>query len=266
MSAAHWQHLARMPALTRLQRVDLGWPLAEEPATNLTLLVLDSCRVYLDGHDLGRLLLACRALEQAYLDMSLEQHAPPADAAPLGAHPVLKVVEVTMCDHTWVDAVAHFAALAPVLARVQELSLEGWWTFSNRNVLNSQADSTLPDLSPCTALTRLVFGCYKHTYPRAPVPQEQEDFLSMVAPLVQLQRLEFQHAARLNARVAPLLQHMLPQLQLVRLVGCGTLLPSVAGSATADGAEQQQQREEQALAKVQRLLRPGLEVVVVESD
>jgi hypothetical protein len=83
----------------------------------------------------------------------------------------------------------------------------------------------------------------------------------MVAPLVQLQRLEVRGAERLNARVVVTLQHMLPGLQWVKMYGCAKLLPSAAVGGVA--GEQQQQREAQALAKVQLLLRPGLVLEVV---
>jgi hypothetical protein len=91
---------------------------------------------------------------------------------------------------------------------------------------------------------------------------EQEEFLFMVAPLMQLQRLELFDAPRLNARVVLVLQTMLPQLQYVELYDCGRLLPAAVG-----GMElwQQQEKERAALARVRRLLRPGLELLVQET-
>jgi hypothetical protein len=84
-----------------------------------------------------------------------------------------------------------------------------------------------------------------------PVPLEQEDLLTMVGPLAQLQRLELCDVPQVNARVVLILQHMLPQLQFVQLVRCGSQLPLQPADA---GPERQQQ----AVERVKQLLRPGL--------
>jgi hypothetical protein len=85
---------------------------------------------------------------------------------------------------------------------------------------------------------------------------EQEDFLLMLAPLVQLRCLEVSRAPRLNARVALVLQTMLPKLRKLILKDCGSQLPLEAASAI-------QQGREEILGKVKELLRPGLQLVVV---
>jgi hypothetical protein len=121
----------------------------------------------------------------------------------------------------------------------------------------------LPDLSPCTAVTSLAFACLVTPYPDL-VPY-QEDLLSMVVPLVQLQHLEVRDASWVNPRVALGLQSLLPNLQHLAMVNCGWL--SAAGPA---GQQQQQQQqgegqageEEEVLAKLQALLRPGLSLTV----
>jgi hypothetical protein len=87
------------------------------------------------------------------------------------------------------------------------------------------------------------------------IAPEQEDFLAMLAPLVQLQCLEMLYAPRLNARVVLSLQHMLPRLKKVCLFKCGSQLP-------LEAAAEHQQRQEEIMGKVKRLLRDGLQLVV----
>jgi hypothetical protein len=53
-----------------------------------------------------------------------------------------------------------------------------------------------------------------------------------------------------NARVVLVLQSMLPQLRKLEMASCGDLFPLVP-----EGSHDQ---EEQALAKLKQLLRPGL--------
>lgn len=81
----------------------------------------------------------------------------------------------------------------------------------------------------------------------------------MVTPLVQLQQLEVQSAKWLNARVVLVLQLMLPQLQHVGLKWCGKLVHGAAGAPVVTP-----EAEQQALSKVQQLLRPGLELAFDE--
>jgi len=85
---------------------------------------------------------------------------------------------------------------------------------------------------------------------------EQEDFLLMLQPLVQLRCLEVTGAPRLNARVALVLQPRLPRLQKLRLWFCGRQAPLAAAGAG------QQQQEAEILGKVKELL-GGLELVVL---
>jgi hypothetical protein len=89
---------------------------------------------------------------------------------------------------------------------------------------------------------------------RGLVEPEQEEYVCMLAPLVQLQQVQLLDAPRVNARVALSLQPLLPQLQSVRLLRCGELLP--------EGSDWQ--REQQALGGVMQLLRPGLVLEVDE--
>jgi hypothetical protein len=83
---------------------------------------------------------------------------------------------------------------------------------------------------------------------------EQEEYLSMLAPLQQLRMLRLQFAKRVNARIVLVLQLTLPQLRRVELSCCGSQLPLLP-----EGSEQQQ--HQQALERVKQLLRPGLVLV-----
>jgi hypothetical protein len=95
----------------------------------------------------------------------------------------------------------------------------------------------------------------------------------MLAPLAQLQQLKLEYAEGLTARVVVPLQHMLPQLQSVHLQSCGRILPALTCGQRRYGRElsaqerkqlnkQRAQREQQLLAEVRQLLRPGLELKV----
>jgi hypothetical protein len=256
---AEWQHLASLTALTKLACLQAGCAPPQLPGVALAVLELKDCWVELDGRDLGRLLLACPVLQRATIlirpwednGTPRGQMGGPAEGARLALHPSLQSLRLQDC-HKWgVAAPVQFAALAPVLGGVSDLFLENW-----RPSSRGQRNGGLPDLSPCKALTALVFTCLanQHEVAADTVPQEQEDFLSMVAPLVQLQRLEVHSAPRVNARLALVLQPMLPQLKHLKLWACGVQLPLSAGSP-------QQQQQEEVLGKVRQLLRPGLLLV-----
>jgi hypothetical protein len=99
------------------------------------------------------------------------------------------------------------------------------------------------------------------------------DFLSMVTPLVQLQRLEVHETPWVNPQVVLMLQHMLPQLRWILMVSCGWVSSVGPGGPGQQQPQQQQQEEEAAglveerevLLKLKRLLRPGLDLVVIGS-
>jgi hypothetical protein len=273
----HWQDLAQLTALTRLSFAAFHYAPALPAGACLSVVQLERCYANLGGHGLGRLLLACPQLETAFVTIA----APLVSAAvgpcegQLQPHPRLKTLQLHKCQ-SWgsaaaaaaaiaagppppppaaaaaaaASATAQFHALAPVLSGVSHLELHGWPAGSSSN---SPAVGTLPDLSPCTAVTKLMFRGHHGDSVRS--QPEQEQFLSMLGPLVQLQRLEVWEAARLNARVALVLQSMLPQVQCVKLVRCGWLLPD----AYTDHSQ-----EQRALSSVRQLLRPGLEVDVVD--
>jgi hypothetical protein len=157
------------------------------------------------------------------------------------------------------QAAAEFAALVPVVSGVVDLTLLHWPRWGGG----------LPDLSACKALTAVELSRWEGWRENSHVGTGQEDFLSMVAPLVQLQRLVVCRMPWLNARVASWLQHMLPQLQLVQLIACGRLLPAAPAGQGQQAAQQQQQqaeeeeqREREVLQQVRQLLRPGLQVEV----
>jgi hypothetical protein len=273
-----WQHLAQLAALTELCRIHFHHAPQLQAGTLLVALRLRGCHVHLDGHGLGRLLLACPQLHTAEVTIATPLVSTPVDPSgeQLQPHPMLQVMDLGRCyfwepEATEAEAAAaaaaapaavaaaataatataaaasQFGALAPVLAGVSELALRGWPASSSSS--SSHASSTLPDLSACTALRVLRFGCHEggpdHAHP------EQEEFLSMVSPLVTLQQLLLIDAPRLNARAALVAQSMLPQLQRITLRRCGKQLPLLPeGSGW--------QREGQALTRVKQLLRPGL--------
>jgi hypothetical protein len=138
------------------------------------------------------------------------------------------------------------------------LALIGWPAgisgSSSSSNSSSRTTGILPDLSPCTALTKLVFDSYIYGRQDLP-PLEQEEYLSMVAPLTQLRCLQLERAARVNARIVLVLQLTLPHLQRVELYACGRQLPLLP-----EGSEQQQKQA--ALDRVKQLLRPGLVLYV----
>jgi hypothetical protein len=145
--------------------------------------------------------------------------------------------------------VAQFAALAPVLAGLKSLQIEDW---PQGRIDHLEA---LPDLSGCTALWGLHIGGRAAT----PLWLEQEEFLHMVAPLVRLQFLTIRAAARVDARIALVLQHMLPQLRHLSLFKAASLVPAPDGDTLDWRAD-----EQAALHKVTRLLRPRLHVYLCD--
>jgi hypothetical protein len=129
----------------------------------------------------------------------------------------------------------------------------------------------LPDLSACTALTSLQFEWVgPFASPPEPYP---EDLLSMVAPLVRLDSLEVRQAPWVNARVALVLQSMLPRLRLLHLVNCGRLSAARQQQQSdeeedewEDEEEAAQEEEQAVLIKVHDLLRPDLQLFVSDWD
>jgi hypothetical protein len=287
---AAWQHMAALTALTQLLGALFQYapPLAAGPY--LSVLVLSECEVYIGGYDMGRLLLACPQLETAELTVNMYLSPEPVvrPHVQLTPHPKLKTLVLRTCNR-WgtglpaevtggtdaevaaaaaaatAAAVTQFRALAPVLQGVLKLSLHDWPTSSSSgggagsssSGRGDHAKTVLPDLSPCTALTALEFGSPEEASSRGRgrglVEPEQEEYACMLAPLMQLQRVQLCDASRVNARVALALQAMLPQLQRVELLRCGELLP--------EGSEWRQ--EVRALDRLKQLLRPGL---VLEVD
>jgi hypothetical protein len=201
------------------------------------------------------LLLACPLLQQAQLFIPLA--APTAVSAVMGpqlpCHSSLVALRLEACSHWGDAAAAHFQHLAPVCGGVRTLRLYEW-----PGGTSSHRMCGLPDLSCCTALSALKFSSEASGCSFVP---EQEDFLSMLAPLVGLQLLEIHGAERFNARAVVALQYMLPHLTDVVLDSCGGRLP-LADVITLQPEEQQQQQqyqpEQQLVAKVRQQLRPGL--------
>jgi hypothetical protein len=262
----HWQDLAQLTALTALLWTHIHYAPPLRAGATLGVLELDGCHIHLGGRGLGRLLLACPQLETADLILTAPLVSTPVgpSESPLQPHPSLKTFQLRNC-HSWGSAAptaaaaapaavaavgvkAHFGALAPVLRGVLHLELHSWPAGSS----SSPAVGTLPDLSNGTSLKKLVFVCHEG-HPDQAQP-EQEQFLSMVGALGgKLQGLEVRHAPRLNARVALVLQSLLPQLQRVVLNSCGAQLPLMPAGST-------RQQVQQALDGVMQLLRPGLQL------
>jgi hypothetical protein len=245
-----WQYLAQLAALSQLSAAKVTFVPSPSAGLTLSVLELKHCLLRLGGQGIGRLLLACPHLLQAHV---VVEEPPTAAALPdavprLARHPSLKSLELWGCSSWGEAAPTHFAALAPVLADVSLLDLVTWPSSAT-----SQPRGNLPDLSPCTALQWLSLDC-QQVPPGGPgVLPEQEDFLAMLAPLVQLRHVEVCDAPRLTFRVALVLQHMLPQLQELTLCDCGKEVPLAAATDRRQGYEE-------VLGKVKLLLRPGLQL------
>jgi hypothetical protein len=250
---SHWQHLAQLSRLQRLCGVECLYAPPQPAGVTLSVLELSQCGVHLGGYDVGRLLLACPLLQCAYV--SVMSQAAPASGPRLPSHPRLEELGLYSCDE-WGDAaaaVAQFGALAPVLSGVGTLELYDW------PLPSSRWSAALPDLSPCTAVTKLRFE--RGGGPDAAPEPEEEDYLSMLAPLVRLRSLYIERALRLNARAVVPLQYMLPQLQSVELQDCGRLLQVAQGGEQQEEQQQEQRMaEEEATEKVKQLLGPGLQL------
>jgi hypothetical protein len=144
-----------------------------------------------------------------------------------------------------------------VLGSLQKLHLKQWPRGSS-----SYADNALPDMSACTALTDLYFECSRGELGPQQVAPQLEAFASMLAPLVQLRSVSVEDAPGVNARVALLLQSMLPELRWVSLNYCGALTPGVQVDPENPffASPEAEQAEEQLLLQVKKLLRHGVSV------
>jgi hypothetical protein len=293
-TAAEWRHLAQLTALTRLEGVVSQYapPVVQQQQQRrrqqqqeaaheeqqqqsealLALVELVKCDIRLGGHGLGCLLVACPALVTADVRIvaggELQAGAPPAAGhCGLRPHATLQSLVLRGCSEWDGVPAAHLSALAPVLGCLPCLHLAEFTLGSGDEP--GVASKNLPNMSSFTALTSLQLELGG----RPDYPPEQEDFLSMLAPLKQLRRLRVQHAEGLNPRAVVLLQHTLPQLQYVELNACGQLSVVRKHGVQRYGAEpsveEQEQlekwyaeRERQLLAQVRRLLRRGLELKV----
>jgi hypothetical protein len=255
-AAADWQCLAQVPRLQKLYGMECCYAPPHPAGTTLSVLRLTDCGVHLGGYETGCLLLACPLLEYVKVLIMPQGDGAvmcvPAGGARLPPHPTLQTVEINCCNQ-WGDAAAaaaQFAVLAPVLSGVEYLDVWDWPAPTTRTA------AALPDLSCCTALAVLDFTCADE--PDAELYPEQEDFWSMLAPVVQLRSLCIVGAERVNSRMVVALQHMLPRLQSVELHGCGRLLQLAGGNMQQQGQQDPEVAEEQATQKVKALLRPGL--------
>jgi hypothetical protein len=249
---ADWQHLVQLTALKELAAACVCCVPQLAPGATLVLLELWQCRVELGGRDMGLLLLACPGLKTVRVRVASAPAVVPAEAPRLLPHAALEDFHLEGCN-MWgrvPAAAAQWAALAPVLSSVSRLHISQW------PIPSSTFEAALPDLSPCTALTRLEFRCVKRSRPLGRALPEQEAFLSMLAPLKRLQHLDIHWAPQLNARIVLVLQSMLPQLCNVSLCNCGRLVPEALQGEDPD------EEEEEAQTGVEGLLRRGLELLV----
>jgi hypothetical protein len=246
-----WQRLAQLTGLTSLRHATFKLSASPMARTSLGLLELQG-GAWMSAVDLGQLLLACPVLRTASIRLITDDHADEQAAGIWAApHPTLQAFELGFCGGTGPEAAADLAVLAPLLVHVSALHLVEW-------VLDNTG-FTVPDLSFCTALTRLCFCCDWGDHPHvSPVWPSEAQLLSMVEPLSQLRVLKTPVLPpgqfMLRPRAVPELQDMLPQLQLVRL--CQDLRRRSA-------AEQQGAAE--ILADVRQQLRPGLCLEVTDS-
>jgi hypothetical protein len=253
-SEAKWQALVQLPALQSLAGAVISWaPPLQQSGAALRVLVLDRCDAHMGGYDLGRLLLACPLLQHAAFSLGMRPPVAPVgmalqpqQRARLTPHPSLQHVMLYNCGAWGAAAGAEFGDLAAAVAGMPSIGLQGWPLGGP-----GSPHGGLPDLSPFTALIGLLFMCSPSDDAPLLLP-EQEDFLGMVAAAPQLQHIVIHSAPRVNARCALLLQTVLPRLQVVELVDCGSLMPLAAG------AQQHTCNVHEVLAKVRLLLRPGI--------
>lgn len=255
----HWQQVAHLSVLCRLAAVKFMVAPQQWAGATLALLDMSDCTSTLDGDGLGLLLSACPMLQRAsfFVAEPVESIIQPPAQQPLPQHPSLQQVEldyVATC-----ASAAHFSAVKGVLRGVACLEVK-WWRLSSAG----PPAVGLPDLAAFTALTHLRFGlAWGSGYNQTARVLLQEDILLMLAPVVQLRPLAVSDVP-VNARIVGWLQGMMPQLQRVELAGgCRRLVPAAAGSCSDSvpawlRQQQAEADEAEALAKVRRLLRPGL--------
>jgi hypothetical protein len=258
-SAEEWQYMAQLTALTKLSGARIYHVPDLSAVASLPVLELEECGIDMGGYELGGVLLACPLLQKAsiYISCFASPVLPPPAAPRLAPHPNLKTLSISGASWGRSDpaaAAAHFARLAPVISGVSDLRVHGWPASSSE--AQDAAGSQLPDLCAFTALSVLDFSL---SWDHNGSALKQEDLLSMLEPLKQLQCLTVRCVPGLNARAVLVLQHMLPQLQYVRLHGCGQLLPV---SGQQQGQLLPPLQAEHLLGKVRQLLRPDLVLVV----
>jgi hypothetical protein len=191
-----WLHLAALQSLTQLVGANFTCAPLLPAGTSLRLLGLVGCTIHFGGFDLGQLLLACPVLERATVKAEIAgwvRSVQPTHGQ-VDPHPSLKVFAIS--PGLWDNiAASEFAVLAPALEGVVDLCLEGW-----------PRSAAVPDLSPCAAVAVL-------SIKEPPPGWLPEEFVTMVSPLVGVQRLEVVGAPQLTAGDAVVLQGALPHLK-----------------------------------------------------
>jgi hypothetical protein len=229
--------------------------------------------VYLSGADTGRLLAACPYLGVVVLEVvpregqqtssgagagssstsnrrsSAAAAAAAAAATPaLSLHDSLSLVTLNYRKGTAAQAAAaHFAAAAPVLGSIDSLDLT-WPQSKSRS-----SRPHLPRLAALRALTQLSLeavgegGCVL-----------EEDMLVALQPLNRtLEEVSLKNFPLVTPRLVLALQGVLPALQVVKMCGCGRLVPR--------GVKEQGREEEDQLDLLQRFVRPKLTLEVDET-
>jgi hypothetical protein len=245
-----WQHLAAWRGLTQLGAGIMCVPVLPV-GTSVGVLELVDCRVHLDGYGLGQVLLGLRSLQRATVALRSPAPQPVQPSRPqLAPHASLKVFGLTCFAGPpgMGTAAAECSALAPVLRGVANLSM-AWPELFN----------TLPDLSQCTALSALSFRTLT-----VAAEYTKDEYVSMLAPLVQLRSLELYNAGQLSAEAAVQLQHMLPKLQHMSMSHCGSLVrqPVIECGMRELQALPEHGAEMQAFQQVKQQLRPDLRLRV----
>jgi hypothetical protein len=238
-SAADWQALGHLSALTSLQ----GIVVRQQPPQAWRHQRVKQLAVVLfniGGESAAQVLLAFPAVQQARLCVStdLSQLAPAAAqgvSEQQGAPRVLSSLTSLRLEYLktqpGLPAAVHAAPILAAAGGVVELSLAAY-------VEMQQYQLPLPDLSGCTTITRLTFGCSSVA--------DVWDVMDMVQPLAPTLRvLELVDCTCISARDLRVMQQALPRLRHVLFKQCGRVVRVGSG-------------ERLVLARLRQQLRLGL--------
>lgn len=250
--AADWEALDSLQALTCLQ----GFKVYCAPPQlwqHCGLRKLDLNLEGLSGQDTAQVLVAFPSLQHA--EVAVSAQAGPGSSvmssscmgylASQGVSQQLSSLAYLRLsyrdDGSGVGPAVRVAPLLAAVCGVQQLDL-GWWCSSSSG--SGQRLAQVPALSCLTAVTQLQLrgGGF-----------DQEDLYGMLQPLAPtLKVLKLESLQHISPRVALVLQYMLPHLKCVHFQRCRSMSEE-QDSGWSDSEQ---------LQRMQRLLRPGLTVVV----